>query len=409
MVPLLVPADEWSRLEEGLDSADAAAQSDPARSARSAAAPAERTAAAVAGAGESGVSPPLPRHSCAARHLPAHARRRPGAIAGWSVGGACRSDAGAVGRRATRSKTGSCCCTACPEAFRGCQIHRLASFFRAQRDTSERADADSGPARQGRAADAGTVQRDVLRTCVPGAVPRLHAGRRRRPDRARSPRVHQDARRPSAGRRHLPAARRQLLRSARAARRLVPRRRRAWSTPSAPATSSSPTRSGSGVIETAAILPFLPALCRELLGEELMLPSVPTWWCGRAAASVVRARASGRPGRQAGVPLEGTGAGVRATAHRARKTRSWRRPFARSPRTLSRRRTWQLSSAPVWHRHRLEPRAVVLQDVRGRGRRFIRGDAWRPDARVEHAGSADRLDAARRQKQGHVGALTTVR
>ena len=28
---------------------------------------------------------------------------------------------------------------------------------------------------------------------------------------------------------------------------------------------------GSGVIETAAILPFLPALCRELLGEELLL------------------------------------------------------------------------------------------------------------------------------------------
>ena len=26
---------------------------------------------------------------------------------------------------------------------------------------------------------------------------------------------------------------------------------------------------------------FLPAICRHLLGEELKLPSVPTWWCGR--------------------------------------------------------------------------------------------------------------------------------
>src|SRR4030095_11266565 len=38
---------------------------------------------------------------------------------------------------------------------------------------------------------------------------------------------------------------------------------------------------GSGVIETAAIMPFLPGLCRHLLGEELALPSVPTWWGGQ--------------------------------------------------------------------------------------------------------------------------------
>ena len=38
---------------------------------------------------------------------------------------------------------------------------------------------------------------------------------------------------------------------------------------------------GSGVIETAAIMPFLPGLARKLLGEELKLPSVATWWCGQ--------------------------------------------------------------------------------------------------------------------------------
>jgi uncharacterized circularly permuted ATP-grasp superfamily protein/uncharacterized alpha-E superfamily protein len=37
---------------------------------------------------------------------------------------------------------------------------------------------------------------------------------------------------------------------------------------------------GSGVIETAAIMPFLPGLARKLLGEPLKLPSVATWWCG---------------------------------------------------------------------------------------------------------------------------------
>ncbi|MBC8134215.1 MAG: circularly permuted type 2 ATP-grasp protein, partial [Deltaproteobacteria bacterium] len=37
---------------------------------------------------------------------------------------------------------------------------------------------------------------------------------------------------------------------------------------------------GSGVLQTSALVPFLPRLCRELLGEELKLPSVETWWCG---------------------------------------------------------------------------------------------------------------------------------
>ncbi len=37
---------------------------------------------------------------------------------------------------------------------------------------------------------------------------------------------------------------------------------------------------GSGVLQTPGFLPFLPALCRRLLGEELKLPSVRTWWCG---------------------------------------------------------------------------------------------------------------------------------
>jgi uncharacterized circularly permuted ATP-grasp superfamily protein/uncharacterized alpha-E superfamily protein len=41
---------------------------------------------------------------------------------------------------------------------------------------------------------------------------------------------------------------------------------------------------GSGVIETAAIMPFLPGLSRHLLGEKLKLPSVATWWCGQPYA-----------------------------------------------------------------------------------------------------------------------------
>ena len=41
---------------------------------------------------------------------------------------------------------------------------------------------------------------------------------------------------------------------------------------------------GSGLLETAATSAFLNPLCRRLLGEELKIPSVATWWCGQPHA-----------------------------------------------------------------------------------------------------------------------------
>jgi uncharacterized circularly permuted ATP-grasp superfamily protein/uncharacterized alpha-E superfamily protein len=38
---------------------------------------------------------------------------------------------------------------------------------------------------------------------------------------------------------------------------------------------------GAGVVETPALLPFLPGLATKLLGEDLGLPSVETWWLGQ--------------------------------------------------------------------------------------------------------------------------------
>lgn len=38
---------------------------------------------------------------------------------------------------------------------------------------------------------------------------------------------------------------------------------------------------GSGAVQTPAITAFLPSLSQRLLGEELILPSVATWWCGQ--------------------------------------------------------------------------------------------------------------------------------
>lgn len=40
---------------------------------------------------------------------------------------------------------------------------------------------------------------------------------------------------------------------------------------------------GSGVIESEALMAFYPGLCRALLGEDLLVPSIATWWCGQPA------------------------------------------------------------------------------------------------------------------------------
>jgi uncharacterized circularly permuted ATP-grasp superfamily protein/uncharacterized alpha-E superfamily protein len=38
---------------------------------------------------------------------------------------------------------------------------------------------------------------------------------------------------------------------------------------------------GAGILENPGLLPFLPRLAKHLLGQELQLPSVATWWCGQ--------------------------------------------------------------------------------------------------------------------------------
>lgn len=47
---------------------------------------------------------------------------------------------------------------------------------------------------------------------------------------------------------------------------------------------------GSGLLESAALPGFLPGISRHLLGEELAMPSVATWWCGEepARAEVIK-------------------------------------------------------------------------------------------------------------------------
>ena len=40
---------------------------------------------------------------------------------------------------------------------------------------------------------------------------------------------------------------------------------------------------GSGILETRALAAFMPRLCQALMGRELDLPGIATWWCGQQA------------------------------------------------------------------------------------------------------------------------------
>ncbi len=41
---------------------------------------------------------------------------------------------------------------------------------------------------------------------------------------------------------------------------------------------------GSGLVQSPAVMAYLPNLCQHLLGQPLKLPSVATWWCGEEPA-----------------------------------------------------------------------------------------------------------------------------
>jgi uncharacterized circularly permuted ATP-grasp superfamily protein/uncharacterized alpha-E superfamily protein len=117
---------------------------------------------------------------------------------------------------------------------------------------------------------------------------------------------------------------------------------------------------GSGLIETAAVMPFLPGLSRHLLGQSLKLPSVATWWCGQEYAldwvlnhldSVVVKPAFPSRGME---PVFG-----------AEIPQSEKSKFADQLRTRPHDYVAQeqlaLSTAPVWENGRMVSRGLVLR------------------------------------------------
>jgi uncharacterized circularly permuted ATP-grasp superfamily protein/uncharacterized alpha-E superfamily protein len=117
---------------------------------------------------------------------------------------------------------------------------------------------------------------------------------------------------------------------------------------------------GSGLVETPALLAFLPALCKHLLGESLKLPSVATWWCGQTPQAqyvtehlkelVIKRAFPGSSNEPIfGRMLDSEGRETLLAELRA------------SPQNFVAQQQLALSTAPTWKDGRLAPRPLVLR------------------------------------------------
>jgi uncharacterized circularly permuted ATP-grasp superfamily protein/uncharacterized alpha-E superfamily protein len=117
---------------------------------------------------------------------------------------------------------------------------------------------------------------------------------------------------------------------------------------------------GASVVENPALMPFLAPLARALLGEDLALPSVPTWWCGD---SLDCAHVLDNLDRLVVKPIDphasrttAFGDMLDSSGRESLRARIQARPYA----FVGQERV-PLSTAPVWAGGRLEPRATVLR------------------------------------------------
>lgn len=117
---------------------------------------------------------------------------------------------------------------------------------------------------------------------------------------------------------------------------------------------------GSGLLQSPAFMAFLPGLARWILGEDLKLPSVATWWCGQREAErhvlehldelvVKPAFRSHAGGAQPETPFPAAEQG------------SLRKRIQFQPELFAAQERVGFSTAPAWDGDALAPRPVALR------------------------------------------------
>ncbi|WGO94008.1 circularly permuted type 2 ATP-grasp protein [Pseudomonas viciae] len=119
---------------------------------------------------------------------------------------------------------------------------------------------------------------------------------------------------------------------------------------------------GSGVLESPGLLGFLPKINQFLFGEELMLPSIATWWCGEppvlAQALEKLPQLLIKPAfpSQSFSPVFGRDLNEAQRGQLAARMQA--RPYAYVAQELA-----QLSQAPIWQAEdgHIQPRAIGMR------------------------------------------------
>ncbi|MCL6704105.1 circularly permuted type 2 ATP-grasp protein [Pseudomonas sp. T1.Ur] len=144
---------------------------------------------------------------------------------------------------------------------------------------------------------------------------------------------------------------------------------------------------GSGVLESPGLLGFLPKINQYLFGEELMLPSIATWWCGEppvlAQALEKLPQLLIKPAfpSQSFTPVFGRDLDEKQRAQLAARMQA--RPYAYVAQELA-----QLSQAPVWQAEDglIQPRAIGMRVYAVSGKndyRVLRGGLTRVAAEAD--------------------------
>ena len=119
---------------------------------------------------------------------------------------------------------------------------------------------------------------------------------------------------------------------------------------------------GSGLLQNPAFMAFLPGLCRQLMGQDLKLPSVATWWCGQKSAEqqvlsnlnlgrhfIKPAMRSQARGMSPGVEMTGA------------ELEELRRRIKFEPHHYVAQERVELSTAPTWNDGKLIARPVAMR------------------------------------------------
>ena len=121
---------------------------------------------------------------------------------------------------------------------------------------------------------------------------------------------------------------------------------------------------GCGFLESPALNGFLPGIAQHLLGRDLLLPSLSSWWCGEEAAReqvapdlaqrVVKPTYPTTVDRPGFEPLIGAAA-------TASQLETWKKRIDADPDAYTVQNHLPLSQAPTWTGGRIVPRAAMLR------------------------------------------------